>query len=554
MIFVPQRSKQKDLPLEIDQQKIEPVEQIKYLGVIIDKGLKWKAHAQYALGKGTRTVAALRRLGKQTYGIPSEHMKRLYQTVVIPRMFYAAECYIKPIGNLGREQTNSKGKGSVTITKRYKQVQRKMAIAITGAMNTTAGDIAEIHAGLIPVQALLNWICIRATVRLATLPKEHPLYAHFQRANRKMVKRYPTQLHFLAQYAEIKAENMETIPNAKKRRREEDLPIVNVIEDRQEATRHHKNLRSDIIIYSDGSMVEGQVGAAAVMYRKGKKKTLSYKLGGEGDHTVYEAELIGIYLGTHLAKQEKNIGKLTFAVDNRAALVAPRKDKAGPGNHIVEATLDELKKIRKNNKKIEITYSWCPGHENIEGNEAADKHAKDAAGGNVNHEKDLPTYLRKRLKSNAAAIKRKGKKDIRERANREWKKSSYYRRIMDIDQRLVNGRNDTYIKMTKGMTRRHVSILTQLRTGHIPLNKFLNKLKKIENDTCSYCGKAPESVKHFLIDCAEWKELRKPLERINARRSKEVHHLVGNEAFIQETLKFVDRTKRLKGSHGEEKE
>lgn len=118
-------------------------------------------------------------------GIPPEYMRRLYLTVVVPRMMYAAECYVKPASNFGNHETSYKGKGSVMISKKYKQIQRKMAIAIIGAMSTTAGDIAEVHAGLMPIQALINWTCQRAALRLATLPKEHPLHAPYKRASKR---------------------------------------------------------------------------------------------------------------------------------------------------------------------------------------------------------------------------------------------------------------------------------------------------------------------------------------------------------------------------------
>lgn len=60
IIFLPNRSKQTESPLIIGQQEIIPVKQVKYLGVIIDKELKWREQAQHALGKGMRTVAALK--------------------------------------------------------------------------------------------------------------------------------------------------------------------------------------------------------------------------------------------------------------------------------------------------------------------------------------------------------------------------------------------------------------------------------------------------------------------------------------------------------------
>lgn len=74
IIFTPHRSNQRAKSLKLGTKEIEPKEQVKYLGVIIDKGLKWKEHTNYAIGKGIRTVAALKRLGKQTKGIPPEYI------------------------------------------------------------------------------------------------------------------------------------------------------------------------------------------------------------------------------------------------------------------------------------------------------------------------------------------------------------------------------------------------------------------------------------------------------------------------------------------------
>lgn len=452
-------------------------------------------------------------------------MRRLYLTVVIPRLCYAAECFVKPNTNYGRETARTGGKGSTTIVKKFRQIQRKMAIAITGAMSTSAGDIVEAHAGLLPMQAKLNIICHRATVRLATLPADHPLHNPYKKSCKRLVKRYPTQLHYLANNLELRAGTLETIPTARRKRVTEDSLSIEIAKDRQKAIEIHRKLDTDIQVYSDGSCIEGQVGAAAIMYRKGKKKILKYKLGDEREHTVYEAELIGLYLGAHLAKKEKDIRGITFAADNQAALIAPTITKPGPGNHIVEATLDEIEGIRRKNKKMNITFSWCPGHEDVERNEEADELAKAAAAGDTTHPKEIPIGIRNGIKVNASAIKRAYKEETKKRTRRAWKESPYANRIKDIDQRLIGHQTDAYMKGIKGLQRRKVSILTQLRTGHAPLNKFLRKIGKSETETCPACNNAPETVKHFLIDCPTWEEYRKPLERINSRKCKEVRHL-----------------------------
>jgi hypothetical protein len=47
-------------------------------------------------------------------------------------------------------------------------------------MKTTATDILDAHANLLPIPLLLQKICHRAALRIATLPQRHPLFKHVQ--------------------------------------------------------------------------------------------------------------------------------------------------------------------------------------------------------------------------------------------------------------------------------------------------------------------------------------------------------------------------------------
>jgi ribonuclease HI len=77
-------------------------------------------------------------------------------------------------------------------------------------------------------------------------------------------------------------------------------------------------------VYSDSSIRNGKVGAVAILYRRGRHKgTLRLHLGTASEHTVYEAELVGMILGMQLIKMEKK-GKTSCALgtDNQAAIKA----------------------------------------------------------------------------------------------------------------------------------------------------------------------------------------------------------------------------------------
>jgi len=60
-------------------------------------------------------------------------------------------------------------------------------------------------------------------------------------------------------------------------------------------------IQADVRVYSDGSGMDGDIGAATVLYRNGEMKAiLKRHLGSEDRHTVFEAEVVGLSLAAEL--------------------------------------------------------------------------------------------------------------------------------------------------------------------------------------------------------------------------------------------------------------
>jgi hypothetical protein len=66
------------------------------------------------------------------------------------------------------------------------------------------------------------------------------------------------------------------------------------------------NLTNTIVpirVYSDGSGFEGGIGASVQLFIKDRlAKVLRCYLGTDKEHTVYEAEGVGLAMGLHLLK------------------------------------------------------------------------------------------------------------------------------------------------------------------------------------------------------------------------------------------------------------
>src|SRR6266481_6338495 len=121
-------------------------------------------------------------------------MRQLYQAVAVPSYTYAADIWFNPvIRNMG----DKKAKGSVGMAHKLTSVQRIATTAITGTLCTSATDTMELHANLFPVELLMQRVCHRVMLQLATLPETHPLYKLVRVSVCRDVHRHRSTLHQL---------------------------------------------------------------------------------------------------------------------------------------------------------------------------------------------------------------------------------------------------------------------------------------------------------------------------------------------------------------------
>ena len=192
-------------------------------------------------------------------------------------------------------------------------------MAITGAMCTTATDVLDLHMGLWPVHLMLRQVCYRAALRLASLPDAHPLHAVFHKRPKWYIKTHRSPLHEIAALCSSVPE-LETCgpicsPPASTIKakitvgRANDAEEVAPIKD------------DEVQLFSDGSGLDGKVGAAAILYKHGQgPRMLRYSLGSLEEHTVFEAKAIGLVLALHMLNFEHEVQKATLWLDNQAVL------------------------------------------------------------------------------------------------------------------------------------------------------------------------------------------------------------------------------------------
>lgn len=529
----------------------------KYLGVHIDNQLLWKEQTERAVAKATKWVLMFKRLAQPSKGISQKLMRKLYLSVAVPKMTYALDVWYDPPH---LKETASKRTGSVRALKELAKVQRIAALAITGALRTTPNDLLDAHAGLLPLELMLEKTCHRNITRLCTLPKSHPVLCIAKRCIAPIDQKHLTNLHLLIRRFNLDPKDIETI-NPPKYTSADPLPVTVIIDNsRKDSIRNEEQEKARYKIYSDGSGQNGQAGAAAVLMEWDNptpSKILRYHLGPLSRHTTYEAEAVGAILATHLMKSipatKDGENRIVHYADNQSIIKALRARKGKTGQYLIENYRKHTQSITQDGK-CEITLRWISAHSGVPGNEAVDEAAKQAAEGDSSDKDLLPRFLRRSLPASKAAIKQAKTEEIKRSWSANWSKSPRYERMKKIDPshpyRKFRQRRDN-------LSRAQGSILTQIRCGHIPLNTYLKKIGKRANDYCNWCRKnlrirTPETVNHFILDCQEHKWARAEMNhKLGRSNSYELAKILNTEKGIKALLNFINDTKRFRDTHGQ---
>ena len=201
---------------------------------------------------------------------------------------------------------------------------------------------------------------------------------------------------------------------------------------------------------------------------------------------------------------------------------------------------------------FELKIAWIAAHSGAEGNEMVDRAAKEAAEGMTDSMERLPAYLVKkggRLPASLSAMKQAYNAVIRQRWREKWAKSPRYSRCADLyeDDHLFAA----FKGATKGAARNQFSLLVQLHTGHVPLNKHLHRLGKVNSDVCNACKLHAETVTHYLLECCGYDDEREKMLRTIRRQTTDLGTLFGSREGIKATLQYVEDTGRLRNSFGD---
>ena len=361
-------------------------------------------------------------------------------------------------------------------------------------MSTTAGDTAEIHAGLLPLHLYISDTQHRAALRMSTLPKAHPLSKAITNARVRRIKRHPTRINDLIWTFDLNPNRMEKVEVVRYDmgwRAGMERRIANT---KEKAIQEEAADMAEIKVYMDGSGVEGNIGAAAVLRRRGRRgwRVSRCRVGKAEHHEVFEGEATGLVLAMDLVWGEKRVREVSIYMDNQAAITATGTDAPGSARHIIDMVHAQRHRVMKKHTRARVTIRWVPGHSDVRGNERVDEHAKRAAKGDMTPPGKLPTCLKKALPISKAAKGRLFKKKLTDAAARAWAASPRHLRIKPIDPTLSLA---SFQRIVKDMPKHQSATLVQLRTGHITLSKHLHRMaRQTRQSVRAVGGKRRQSI------------------------------------------------------------
>ncbi|KAF7337390.1 RNA-directed DNA polymerase from transposon X-element [Mycena sanguinolenta] len=504
--------------LVIDGHVVKPSTAVKLVGIWLDEKLTFKEQAAAAVAKGQEWVVNFKRLGRVAGGAGMNHIRQLYLAICIPRMLYGAE-------------------DTRATVKKLASIQLRAARLIVGGMISSPGDLLDAHADLLPINLVIDKQLQKAALRYATLPPTHPLYAAV--AN---VARYGH---------DVRQKTVEEIPAARMAADWTAGLDVQVAESKEEAKEWAMKETAKVTLYSDGSLIDGMVGAAGLLCVDGVvKRVKGLQLGSMKRYGVYEAEGVGQILALECLRVEVDEwinGVVPLGLDNTAAIRATTCPRPGVGRYIWDLFHRRLTAAKEEHPGLRLRVDWTPGHVEIPGNEAADEAAKRAAkegsfGGAPKFLRDLP-YSKSALALTHARVLQKTRK-------KEFRRSKRYARIKAVDDTIPS---PAFRRLTKLLPRKHASLLFQLRSHHAPLAKHLYRLNKSPTPICPCCGLHEETVDHYLHFCNAHDDARRQLRAAN-RLAAHSKHLLTSPDLQPDLFRYIQRTGRFHAVFGDFKQ
>jgi ribonuclease HI len=434
--------------LKLFGKNLTPGTEVKYLGVILDKRLTFNKHLDKVIQKAKSALFTCKKLAGKNWGVKPKIAHWIYTAIIRPIVTYASIVWW--------ERTTIK----YIITK-LNSLQRLACLMITGASRSTPTASLEVLLDLPPLHLFVK--------HEAALTNYNFIISNFREIKRLADNKLsfseciPLSDHTIMQYNFNQNYSIE-------------FPDRNDIID---------NLNFDDeeeMWFTDGSKTDNKTGFGIYGYSTNERISVSTGV----SMTVFQTEILAIKTCTeHLLEKSDHGKSLTIYSDSQAALKA--LNNFSTRSKLVHETKDKLNALGAQNN---LSLSWVPAHCGIEGNEVADKLAKEGANRDFIGPEPYVGVSR-------SEIKTKMKRRLITTWNQFWSRIEGLRHSKNFIRGLDSNRSHKILNYPK----KHIRLIVGFLTGHYPLKARLKLMHLATDDECRWCLEERETAEHLLREC-----------------------------------------------------
>jgi len=470
--------------LYINNRKIEVKDQARFLGVIFDKKLTFVEHIKDLRLRCLKALRVMRVLSSNEWGSDTTTLLQVYRTLIRSKLDYASFIY---------------GSAKKNALKMLDPIHHQGLRLALGAFRTSPVESLYAEADEPPLALRRKKLALQYASKIEAHPK-NPAHTHIQAKDRKL---------------KIHTEKHQQYTPPLGYRIEEDMKTLNINVDRIQThvqsqttpwSRHRPSINLELskmekaitdpqtfkqtfsaitetyadhtFIYTDGSKSDDAVGCAFYS----TEGTGSHRL--DDDASIFTAESSAISKALILAEKTRK-NKILILSDSLSVLTSLCNFYCADPR--VVDILDGVNRLFFSKNK-QVSFLWIPSHVGIQGNEAADRLAKEA----------LLLERPRVSKIPFPDLKSKIRKHVREEWRRSWSR--------DTNNKLRQIKTDLAPRPKSRLKRIHEVRIARLRIGHTALtHRFL--LEREEAPLCRACD-CSLTVKHILIDCIDFETVR----------------------------------------------
>jgi len=493
-------------PIKLDNQPLEYVSNIAFLGVILDRKLTWLPHIKQLQTRCRKDLSLMCIIAAKKWGAHQDSLTKFYNSIILPKLDYA--CFLF-------------SDAAPSHLLRLDRVQYAASRIILGALRCTPVSRLEAEANLMPLRHRRMEQLSRFTCRILTVPK-HPLQ-QLVTQHRELYTLLPnsdqiklpitSKINRELKAMKISSEDIKQIP-LKNRYIISNPNVHSTLAEHKKddfSEKHWQMLFRHLIlqqsdrteVYTDGS-VQNNCSGCGVW-------SASFKmLARLPNHTpIQSCELYAIYCALKFLSPIP--GKYIIFSDSLSSIQAIRTSRTSK-NYLVHWIVDTLAQIPQDKIKIE----WVPGHTGIQGNEEADTLAKSSL--TLNHiTKIALTYnqIQQNIKSHYHKV-----------WEHEW--SATNSGITAFKTELGPGSSRGAVRSQQVVVSRIHLGVTKISHGHYS--------RKSEPVRCSNCN-IRLTHQHLFIDCPQHHHARKELmSTCNAINKQFTIETIMNSSFPAESL------------------